>query len=109
MRRPRALLCLVALSLAAAVARGRRGGGAAGRALRAARAACARAHEHDASDDALLACVSRRCRDAVYGDDPLEEGEFCPGRMARFEACARAEARGRPPVRGGGGGGERGL
>lgn len=63
------------------------------RAERSARAACAKAHAADESDDALLQCISPECRDLVYADDPLEEGEFDRERRARFEACVRENAR----------------
>lgn len=71
----------------------------AGRKLRTRRVACARDFSNEPSDDALLACISPLCRDAIYGEDPLEEGEFCHRRMALFEACVREEILGRPPKR----------
>jgi Domain of unknown function (DUF4787) len=97
-----ALLFLISTTAQFRPAAARRDPSDAARAMRTRRAVCARDHARATSDDALLACVSPRCRDAVYGADPLEEGEFCHRRMAIFEACVREEIRGRPPRAGAG-------
>lgn len=74
------------------------------RALRQRRAACGQRHRGDLSDDGRLACLSQACRDAVYGDEALEEGEFCFVRTRKFETCLRRTGvrRGVARQRGGG-------
>lgn len=51
-----------------------------------------------AMENCILRCVSPKCYDKVYGEDPLEEGEVDDVRGSRFRSCAKNEhARERHP------------
>lgn len=44
-------------------------------------------------EDCMLQCLSLSCREQVYGDDPLEEGEIDNVRAAAFNRCLMEELR----------------
>eukprot|EP00899_Mesostigma_viride_P028254 jgi/Mesvir1/8613/Mv04945-RA.1 len=46
-----------------------------------------------ARDNCMLKCTSEKCYNAIYGDDPLEEGEIDTVRGGRFRTCARSDLR----------------